>query len=239
MTEEHVMSDWTLRAFARSRKVDNAFRGTFVGADRIRFDDGDSVIAAKVICAPCNNQWLSEIDNAAARVLRPLVRGQREVDLDGPDQSVVAAWLYKVALILDAAHHGTDSPLGTLREGFMRTRLAAPGCVIYAGPASRPEGIEVGDPPTSIYMWPLGVRPWNGTMRLTVNVVPVDGKPVHQGTPTEIPIPGYQIMVGALWAYLGGQYSPVTPESLQGFVQVWPAREETVTVRAASLKIGG
>jgi hypothetical protein len=38
-------------------------------------------------------------------------------------------------------------------------------------------------------------------------------------------------MLGDLCAYLGGEISPIAPESLVGFEQVWPAREEPVIVR--------
>ena len=62
-----------------------------------------------------------------------------------------------------------------------------------------------------------------------------DGAESFTGSPQEIPIPGYRVMVGALWAYLGGQVCPVDEEALKGFVQIWPARDEPVTVRAGSL----
>lgn len=46
--------------------------------------------------------------------------------------------------------------------------------------------------------------------------------PVSPGSPTSIPIPGYQVMLGGLYAYLGGRVSPIAPESLEGFVRIWP-----------------
>lgn len=58
----------------------------------------------------------------------------------------------------------------------------------------------------------FGVRPANGTMRLTVDVQNEDGT-VTPGTPTSIPIPGYQVMLGGLNAYLVGG-SPPAKESL-------------------------
>jgi hypothetical protein len=81
----------------------------------------------------------------------------------------------------------------------------------------------------------LGIRPVAGTMRLTINVASPDAGTISPGTPTDLPIPGYQIMVGALWAYVGGQISPVAPEALKGFERVWPSQEDLVTLRAASL----
>ncbi len=233
-TEEHLIADWAHRAFARKRKPDSSLRGAFVGPDQLRVAPGDSMHTAKVVCRACNNGWLSQTDNAAARVMRPLIRGEREVDLDRTGQDAVAAWLYKSALIFDAADHGYDGPLATLRPIFKKSRLAGPGCTIYVGPAIKPPSVEVGTPPTTVNLWMLGIRPANGMMRLTMNVQNSDGT-VTPGAPRAIPIPGYQIMVGALCAYLGGRVPPITPESLEGFVQIWPARDETVRVRAASL----
>jgi hypothetical protein len=71
-------------------------------------------------------------------------------------------------------------------------------------------------------------------MRVTGTVVSADGADRTTRT-TELPIPGYRIMVGALWAYLGGQVCPVDEDALDGFSQVWPAKDEPVTVRAAAL----
>lgn len=234
MTEEHLIADWAHRAFARKRKPDSSLRGAFVGPGRLRLDDGDATATAKVICRECNNQWLSQIDNDAAKVLRPLIRGEREVALDRAAQDAVAAWIYKTALIFDAAEHGHDGPLASLRPIFRASRKAGPGCVIWAGPASTPPSLAVGTPPTTVNLWMLGVRPANGTILLAGNIDNQDGT-ITPGTPTIIPIPGYQIMVGALWAYLGGPVPPVASESLRGFEQVWPARDETVRLRAASL----
>jgi hypothetical protein len=134
-------------------------------------------------------------------------------------------------LILDAAENGNDGDLVPLREGFEASRKAGPGCVIYAGPAP-PMPFSVPGIPEIAGLRMFGIRPISGTMRLTVNVQNPDGT-VGPGTPTTIPIPGYQVMLGGLYAYLGGSVSPITPESLEGFVQIWPASPQPVTVSPA------
>jgi hypothetical protein len=53
------------------------------------------------------------------------------------------------------------------------------------------------------------------------------------GTPSSIPIPGYQVMLGGLYAYLGGPVAPITPKSLEGYVQIWPAKPAPVVVSPA------
>jgi hypothetical protein len=229
MTEEHLIAAWVLRAFLRQRRPETGLSGTFVSDDQMRLHAEEPISTAKVVCRRCNNEWLSGIDNAAANVLKPLIRGDQTVILGGEGQAAFAAWIYKCALIFDASANGNDGGLVSLREGFKASREAGPGCVIYAGPAGPPAPLTVPGVPEVAGLRLFGVRPINGTMHLTVNVMGPDGK-VTPGAPTALPIPGYQVMLGGLHAYLGGPIPPVSPESLKQFAQIWPTTAQRVTV---------
>lgn len=220
VSEEHIIAAWAFRAFARSRKPERSFAGTFTAPDQLKVEAAEPIQTAGVTCKPCNNDWLSLIDNDAAGVLKPLIRGESEVELDTAGQTAFAAWIYKCALIFDAAQHGVEGELASLRIGFMESRLAGPGCVILAGSTGAPAPFELPGLKEKLGLRLFGVRPANGTVRLEIN-----------GHVSEIPIPGYQVLLGNLCAYLGGQVQPVAPESLVGFEQVWPARGEPVVVR--------
>jgi len=220
VSEEHIIAGWAFRALARSRKPGPNFAGTFMAPDQLKVEADEPVQTAGVTCKPCNNGWLSLIDNDAARVLKPLIQGASEVTLDAFGQTAFAAWIYKCALIFDAAQHGTDGELASLREGFMESKQAGPGCIMYAGSAGAPAPFEFPGLDEKLGLRLFGVRPVNGTVRLIVN-----------GEESQHRIPGYQILLGNLCVYLGGQVAPITPESLVGFEQVWPARDEPVTVR--------
>jgi len=98
--------------------------------------------------------------------------------------------------------------------------MAGPGCQIYAGPAGAPAPVELPRVKDPLGLRLFGVRTANGTVRLEVN-----------GQVSEIPIPGYHVMLGSLCADLGGPVSPIAPQSLVGFVQVWPAHAEPVVAR--------
>jgi hypothetical protein len=89
--------------------------------------------------------------------------------------------------------------------------------------------------PSPVLFWPMGIKPADGTLRLQANIIGADGKSTT--TISDLRIPGYQIMIGALWAYLGGQVSPVAEESLQRFAQLWPASVTSATLQAAPLSI--
>jgi hypothetical protein len=103
-------------------------------------------------------------------------------------------------LIFDAAQHGADGKLASLREGFMESKQAGPGCIMYAGSAGAPEPFELPGLKEKLSFRLFGVQRVNGTVRLTVN-----------GETSEIPIPGYQILLGNLCVYLGGQVAPIAP----------------------------
>ncbi len=220
VSEEHIIAAWAFRAFARSRKPDRSFAGMFAAPDQLKVEAVEPIQTAGVTCKLCNNDWLSLIDNDAAGVLKPLIRGESEVELDTAGQTAFAAWIYKCALIFDAAQHGASGELASLRAGFMESRLAGPGCVIYAGSAGAPAPFKLPGLEEKFGLRLFGIRPANGAVRLEIN-----------GHVSEISIPGYQVLLGNLCAYLGGQIQPIAAESLVGFEQVWLARDEPVVVR--------
>jgi hypothetical protein len=195
----------------------------------MRLSAEEPISTAKVVCRRCNNEWLSEIDNAAAQVLKPLIRGEQTVTLDQRGQAAFAAWIYKCALIFDASANGNEGGLMSLREGFRISRKAGPGCVIYAGPSGPPIPFTVPGIPEVAGLRLFGVRPLNGVLRLTANVKNPDGT-LTPGTPKALPIPGYQVMLGGLCAYLGGRIPPITPDSLKQFAQIWPTTSKQITV---------
>lgn len=153
--------------------------------------------------------------------------------LDRKGQSAVAAWVYKSAIMFDASTNGNDGELVTLREGLKDSRKAPPGCRIFVGPAGPPTPFSVPGIPEVAGLRMFGVRKINGVMRLTVNVESADGSTTTPGTPN-LPIPGWQIMLGSLHAYLGGRIPAVQLESLPGYVEIWPSHDEEVTVQTTA-----
>lgn len=186
VSEEHIIAEWSFRAFARSRKLGPNFAGTFTAPDQLKVEADEPIQTAGVTCKPCNNGWLSLIDNDAARVLKPLIQGASEVTLDAAGQTASAAWIYKCALIFDAAQHGADGELASLWEGFMESKQAGPGCIMYAGSAGAPAPFELPGMDEKLGLRLFGVRPVNGTVRLIVNG---EGKPTSD---TRLPNPARQ-----------------------------------------------
>ena len=51
-----------------------------------------------MVCAKCNNGWLSELEGAAKPIIAPLIRGEARC-LPYEDQALIAAWTCKTALV--------------------------------------------------------------------------------------------------------------------------------------------
>lgn len=234
MTEEHVLSDWAYRAFHGKRKYADElmFAAKDVPGVGFQFIDANPIGVAKVLCKKCNEQWVSGIDNAASQAIKPLVRTkQRSVVLDRAQQTAVATWLFKCALIVDAVAGDRPHGISKLREGFMEHRHPSP-CTIVVGPAESPPTMEVGDPAETVVLWRLGGLVLDGSV--TVGVANPDGSS-SDTPPTRLAIPGYQFMVGAFWAFMWFQMPTVQGPILDDYVQIWPAQDKPVTVRAASM----
>lgn len=108
-----------------------------------------------------------------------------------------------------------------MREGFKASQTGEPGCVIYAGPAppmplTLPEVFDMAGQRT------FGARRISGTLRPTVDLQNPEGSATPV-SPNSIPIPGYQVMLGGSTSISAG-VSPITPESLESFVQICKVR---------------
>ncbi len=220
VTQEHLVADWALRAFTRQRKplLFSACLGG-VGAPA-QIVSATPTLAAGVTCLGCNNGWISTLDREASEITKPLIRGN-SVTLSSNEQAITAGWIFKTALICDGADHGENGPLASLRPLFMNDTRPPPGCVIYIGT------VRLYGP----VAFPFGVRQVDGTVRLTVNVMSPDGQEVSSGTSVDIPNPAFQVMVGAMTAFICGRgIPPISSESLVGFETVWPPSDNAVMV---------
>lgn len=234
MTEEHIVADWVLRAFFRSKTTRADLSGSFIGPKQMRVGAAEPIATAKVICRACNNEWLSQIDNRAAQALRPLVQGRSEVTLSPDAQSAVSAWIFKCALIFDASQNGAAGPLSPLRADFAQHRLAPPGSTIYAGPAP-PLPITVPGIPEIAGLALFGVRPTQGNANVTINIKHPDGT-TTTGAPKAFPTPGWTVMLGPLHAIISGLRGPIIPTPEWKFQCLWPASTDPVTLTSVPRK---
>lgn len=102
MTREHVWPQWALRYFPS--QPDAVQRMTF------NFESGDDPIVrewpaesmaqvARVVCADCNNGWMSTLETDAKPWVEQLIHGVPTL-LDSAAQKIVGEWCIKTGLLL-------------------------------------------------------------------------------------------------------------------------------------------
>jgi hypothetical protein len=105
LTREHVLPDWLSEIgldltpsghqFGRLNKVPRQWSAR------------PFTTKVRMVCATCNNGWLSVLENAAKPMLAPLIRGEsRRVPYD--DQALIAAWTCKTAIVSLLQHSQED-----------------------------------------------------------------------------------------------------------------------------------
>lgn len=92
-----------------------------------------AAITATAVCVPCGG-WMNEtFEYPAQRVLPPLIHGRSGV-LGPGDQSVVAAWAYKTALMVALAGE-PDAPEPSEYKTFRETELLPDAVAVHVGVA--------------------------------------------------------------------------------------------------------
>jgi hypothetical protein len=111
----------------------------------------------RLVCEPCNNEWMSVIENDAKRVVLPMLLGQ-SLFLDEGAQRMLARWIALKVMVVDQSRPD-DAVIGSEeRKAFM----------------------EQGTVPERLYieLARCGVSPWNVAMaRQTANLFPMEMQP--------------------------------------------------------------
>jgi len=64
---------------------------------------------ARIVCRPCNNGWMAQLESLAKSILVPMLAGEPAV-LDQERQRVLATWALKTAIIVDHAQRPPWKP---------------------------------------------------------------------------------------------------------------------------------
>jgi hypothetical protein len=106
LTLEHVWPDWVSKflfgAPERGRFTATRFEGAKRSPVGKPFKASELNHKARVVCARCNNGWMSEVETHAKGVLRPLLRGDDTI-LNQYDQATLRAWVVLRSMILERA----------------------------------------------------------------------------------------------------------------------------------------
>jgi hypothetical protein len=92
------------------------------------------------ICQRCNNEWMSVIEQAASRIMAPMIGGERVV-LSEADQKTLAKWLTMKAMVFQLTTGLT--PIQPSAYRYMRDHLRPPpGVQVWLGARTADGGAD-------------------------------------------------------------------------------------------------
>lgn len=133
LTLEHVLARWVVDALDGAGALDHAY--TEHGAEEAtrRWSAVRPEFKAKVVCARCNNGWLSALEDRAAVVLADLVAG-RAGRLTADESGVAARWAAKTVMTFQALEVAADRVVDrALYRQLMDADVLPPTLRVWAG----------------------------------------------------------------------------------------------------------
>lgn len=97
LSDEHVWPKWVSKELR--------FLGRALAPRQGRGPAKHQIEVTVPVCAACNNDWMSVLENDVAAIMRPMFRGYR-VQLGPGDQAVLATWATKTAFMIDRIENG-------------------------------------------------------------------------------------------------------------------------------------
>lgn len=86
----------------------------------------------RVVCAPCNNGWMSELEKQAKTLLEPLFLGNHLV-LDEPDQKLLSTWCFMKIMVSECEPEEGRVFSSSERGAFYRERAIPSNFRVYLG----------------------------------------------------------------------------------------------------------
>lgn len=121
LTEEHVWPKWVSRLLLGRYQSDH-FRHLRAACDnttanwKSRYLD----VTTETVCSECNNEWLSVFENDQIKPLASgLIVGEEPVVLTTKSQSLLAAWAYKMAMLVEVANPDKPTEFFTPAERLL------------------------------------------------------------------------------------------------------------------------
>jgi hypothetical protein len=126
VTREHILGRWIQRLAGIDGSKSGSLTFHTPGTARERFFEAPPLgRTAKVVCAGCNNGWMSNLESEAAPVLTPLFEGRSGV-LTEEALAILSRWAFKTAFVIDAAGLQSGGPLTPQADRFAFRETARP-----------------------------------------------------------------------------------------------------------------
>jgi hypothetical protein len=127
LTEEHVWPQWMSKLLPKYDS-DHFVHYRHVGASTVgRWESSHIKVTTRTVCDKCNNVWLSNFENTEVMpIAAPLITGISSAILTPANQWTLAAWAYKMAMLLEVAvpENRTEFFTAAERQQFRETTLA-------------------------------------------------------------------------------------------------------------------
>ena len=104
---EHLWSDWLNELLPGGKRFTMRDENKEITRDWVK---PDLDWKAKVVCEPCNNQWMSELENVNAKPsMTDLILGESDVPVNQTRANSIALFAFKTAVVFDHLARG-DAP---------------------------------------------------------------------------------------------------------------------------------
>lgn len=109
LTKEHIWPDWARKLFDETgisgyNEVHASFMGksrTLTGPPRFLSRQGSTMTKRiRIVCATCNNTWMSVLEGQAKQILMPLITRQ-EIVLDAVQQKLLTEWVVMKCMVAE------------------------------------------------------------------------------------------------------------------------------------------
>ena len=219
--QEHALPRWLAKLFTDD-VVDFSQRIHDGSEPRGRLWRGRPFSATVgTVCRACNNGWMSDLENASAPILKPLVRGE-ETTLTSAEQHQVATWAVKTMLMLRLVSWDGDS------------QELAPDTYSWLR--------RFGTPPPAEQVW-LASYAGEGQWPMTFHYYAAGVAPLGETRPTALNAHCSAFAIGHLALGLAGSRLREAPPAVPSLPPdtwrpMWPAYGETIAFPPPSILAG-
>ena len=111
LTEEHVWPKWVSRLlFGRYNSGHFRHLRSTGGSTTANWPSRHLDVTTKTVCHDCNNRWLSSLESQIKPLASPLIVGEGldPLVIAPESQALLAAWAYKMAMLIDVSNPDTS-----------------------------------------------------------------------------------------------------------------------------------
>lgn len=141
MSREHIWAHWMreyLPEVRQSQKLEKLYPegGRFGKHVRRLKTSGDARgRKLKIVCAPCNNGWMSRLQSLAKPVLQPLLVSNKKT-LSLRKQEILAAWAAMFTMVFETVNPEFAATTPDQRQTFMNTQVPPKNWIVWCAPFS-------------------------------------------------------------------------------------------------------